>query len=1252
MSKNSIQSKIESITKPQKQEVIITKPKKLDSSILDKIEKKGTVNNPMLKRNLIKEKEQQEFEKIENMSTFDKILKLQNLLKEITSMKVRFETNKDQILTNINKNTFKYYESKINMKEIYDYCQSDNLEEYIKYTLIADPFPYFDEKGKDLYKDIYNFLFLIRNNNKMMLKLIEKSDKEDYENLSDFLVNFCYEDTINSSFIQEELMLLIYLILEKNMMNLPKEILNNDNNASYNIFRNDENLVYHLLRSLSRKADIRNFLCSILLDAINNIQELRKNLNLDIDYKPKNSINNEDNSDNPLNNSYDNITPDKFEKINVVHRHYTIRKKNPENKLRLSNAKNDETIIRNQTNNDIENPKENKNEEDKKIENDKIDLEKINQVNENKDIFSIPDNITEEELKKIKIDSFFENNDVSLNYLQKKLKDINNISKNTKINSSMKDYLELLIKDIKNEKDEVYSDKKLINYLKLMKINDAKEVNQNNSPENLDEKINNLKSNYNIIIKSIDDIIVKINENITKVPVIIKCISNVIEQLLNKKYIERKPTKLISNYQKYIFKSNFFYGNFVLCSLSNLDYNGIFFSDIISSTTLENLNIIINILNKMLSGKLFTNCYEVIYNKYIIETLPKFFEVIDNIEKNFKLPDVLQRLVNTCTDTKNKKRLQDFEYDYFFEKNEEIQYQSLCFNFDNLLVFMKLAKKNIESLNNYSEDEKQIIGKIYGYETFLADINKQNKIKEKRCDFIYLVKINFNSKTEKKINSILRDNFASVNPGQNSNNVQFLKKCLVEVLEYANVINKYNFRYFIQNLKTKIRNHDINHMLFRKNRFLNYENIVNGKNIHLNINEDEYMEKSLNFRNELFHNILEFLKVEIGTNYNDSKTQRIVFCAFYVQTNLKLLPDEYKENNYGKLIIELIKEAMEKLNYLNSSILNQLYNKIKEGNKLNLIITSNYLQVKSLEKFKCIEYLYYKSLLPLQFKIEKDENNIIKKVEYLSTDETTKKEENNEKPQDIVIMLNDTEKIADTKKTKKQLKPSFPNFRKYEDKIDDIVKLEEDCLMADALKEYFLKLKKVVKAEKIIKRFSKDEIDSILIELENHILYKLYDKLYPIKSTKLDDEFYKKCCRLEFIKPENIITDKNIYNERLWQFSMDYLNEINSKYTPQDKLKVVLKSFGILQNSITFCSGKKELGVDDTIKPLIYVLIKSKPKTIFTNYNYCQLFLNDNLCKTQYGILLTQLYMIMNIIKDMKHSDLIGVTEEQFGKDE
>ena len=1224
MLRSSIQSKIDSIINPKRQEVAVSKPKKLDSSILSKIEKKGTISNSILKRNLMKEKEQQEFEKIEKLSTFDKILKLQHLLKEITSMKMRFETNKDQILDNINKNTFKYYESKINMKEIYDYCQSNNLEEYIKYNLISEPSQYLENIGKDLYKDIYNFLFLIRNNNKLMIKLIDKCDKEDYENLSDYLINFCYEDTINSSFIQEELMLLIYLILEKNLINLPNQITN-ENNISSDLFRNKENLIYHILRSLSRKADVRNFLCSILLDSINNLQVIRNKLAFDVNISNRTSEKNVDeSSSNPLNNSFDCNIFDKFAKINVVHRHYTIKNQNFLNKLRLSFNKKDEEINRVQTNKDLSNCINNDEKgKDKKDEN----TEQTNKDEDNKDIFSIPENITEEELKKINIDSFFESNSVTLNYLQTISKQVKTISKNNAINLAMKDYIDMLIKDINDGKEEIYSNKKMINYLKLMIINEQKEENKAEGKETIQDKINNIKNNYNIIIKIIDDIILKIKENITKVPVIIKFLSNVVEQLLNKKFIERKSNKLITNYQKYIFKSNIFFGNFILCSLDNLDYNAIFVSDIISNTSVENLGIIIEILDKMLSGKLFTNSTKMIYNKYIIETLPKFFEIIDNIEKNFKLPDVVQRLVNTSTDIKNTKRLQDFEYDFFFEKNEEIQYQSLCFSFDNLLVLMKLAKRNIEYLKNFNEEDKQIIEKIYGYESFLEDLNKKNKINENKIDFIYLVKVNFNSKTEKKINSILRDEFTVINQTQNVDNVAFLKKCLIEVLEYANAINKCNFIFFIQNLKRNIRNYDLTNLIFRKKRFLKYEKMINGKDSHFDINEEKLMEKKLDFGNVLFQNILDFLKVEIGTNYDDSKTQRIVFCAFYVQTNIKYIPDEYKENNYSKLIMELIKEAMEKLNYLNSSILNQLYNKIKEGNKLNLIITSNYLQTKNLEKFKCIEFLYYKSLLPFEFKIEKDEKNIIKKVEYINN------EDNNN----------------NNNKSKNQL---FPNFRKYEDTIDDIVKLEEDCLMADALKDYFQKLKKVIKGEKIIKRFEKEEVDSIIIELENHILYKLYDKLYPIKTTKLDQQFYKKCCRLQFIKPENIITDKNIYNEQLWKFSMDYLNEIDNKFTPQDKLKVVFKAFGILQNSITFSSGKKELGVDDTIKPLIFVLIKAQPKSIFTNYSYCQLFLNDSLCKTQYGILLTQLYMIMNIIKDMKYSDLIGVTEEQFGKEE
>ena len=67
---------------------------------------------------------------------------------------------------------------------------------------------------------------------------------------------------------------------------------------------------------------------------------------------------------------------------------------------------------------------------------------------------------------------------------------------------------------------------------------------------------------------------------------------------------------------------------------------------------------------------------------------------------------------------------------------------------------------------------------------------------------------------------------------------------------------------------------------------------------------------------------------------------------------------------------------------------------------------------------------------------------------------------------------------------------------------------------------------------------------------------------------------------------------------------------IDKKIMPGDKLKCIGKAFGILQNSIKFSSGEKELGIDDTLKPLIYVVIKAKPENIFSNYNYCRLYFN------------------------------------------
>ena len=81
-------------------------------------------------------------------------------------------------------------------------------------------------------------------------------------------------------------------------------------------------------------------------------------------------------------------------------------------------------------------------------------------------------------------------------------------------------------------------------------------------------------------------------------------------------------------------------------------------------------------------------------------------------------------------------------------------------------------------------------------------------------------------------------------------------------------------------------------------------------------------------------------------------------------------------------------------------------------------------------------------------------------------------------------------------------------------------------------------------------------------------------------------------------------------NETLWEVSMILIDEMDEKLNPADKVKNFGKAFGILQNSITFCSGKNALGIDDTISTLIYVVLKAKSKNIFSNSKYCQLLLN------------------------------------------
>ena len=141
---------------------------------------------------------------------------MQILLKEIILIKERFEKNKIIMLERIEKNCKEYYNNQIGMKAIYDYCRSNNLEKYYNYVLEQNNE---DRFGKKKYEIIHKIIFLIRNNNDILLNLISNCPKNSFDQFADFLVKFFFNNTIDSSFNEEELIMILYLIIEKYILN-------------------------------------------------------------------------------------------------------------------------------------------------------------------------------------------------------------------------------------------------------------------------------------------------------------------------------------------------------------------------------------------------------------------------------------------------------------------------------------------------------------------------------------------------------------------------------------------------------------------------------------------------------------------------------------------------------------------------------------------------------------------------------------------------------------------------------------------------------------------------------------------------------------------------------------------------------------------------------------------------------------------------------------------------------------------------
>ena len=192
-------------------------------------------------------------------SSFNKLKKLQLSLKEEVALNDIYFENRDNLLKKIEKNCFEYFQKRMSIQEIYDHVSLSlidysNKKKNIKYIVSEKP----QNEINQCFDPLYKLLFYFRESNELLLKLIENCPIENFEQLANFLCHYFFVNIFSSSFLNENLLTLIYLLLEK-------EVDKIQSITSFVPFLDPaQNFTARLLRCLSRKDEVKVYLETIL----------------------------------------------------------------------------------------------------------------------------------------------------------------------------------------------------------------------------------------------------------------------------------------------------------------------------------------------------------------------------------------------------------------------------------------------------------------------------------------------------------------------------------------------------------------------------------------------------------------------------------------------------------------------------------------------------------------------------------------------------------------------------------------------------------------------------------------------------------------------------------------------------------------------------------------------------------------------------------------------------------------------------
>ena len=1050
---------------------------------------------------------------------------------------------------------------------------------------------------------IRDFFFEFREDNNLMMRLIECIDTDQFEIIVPFLCHFFYENFYIENNEQEEILYIIYLLLEKEIDSLYT--------PSVSTFL-DKSFVSMFLSEIGNRYEIKHYIDIILNYLIRNIEEINISFySLNIEEKKNSKQLKQLIIKSSKHINYDNKLFNKKIDFDLYGRKTYGVLYNVENST-FTGGMSIGNIIK----------RKNLFEEE--------DLNKILNTNETKS------NMKEIFKKELYNNAFFNINE---KYLRDKFeKEENDIMRHF--------YMRLLRQINSASNPDLYNTNKYFENL-IYK-------NKNISPDILED----FNKGYFLVTKFISELLDNLENNNKIMPYSIKVICKFIFTLLTKKF------KNISKIQCNLLVNRFLFDKLILPVIQNPDINDTGKNMIITLNTRKNLYYVYQVLKMLIRGELFNTqqySYMTVFNSFIMNNFGRLSKIMENLlkvnapKKLLKLSEEFYKDEQFNLDEIIREG-QSVNYDYFKENPHDfMSHKSICFSIKELKLFYSIVNNNKE---RFIQGEK--LEKIFKN---LSEI--MSLIKFKQYEYYVIIRDNYNEEVNELLS--LNEHKIILGKAKNKedifNNLKYCISYLISKLDIfpnwvwvtENFDTEKTFEYINTYLNTYFK---------YKNKFVNSLIPLNWYSSYI-INNLKYLEKKYCLNDyQLLYDSLEseiISQIKKARNLNKFLTINMTTKNFLIDHKIKIYENELdnvKSTELNIKAVQFIESAKIDVCLTNYSELNDMIKYLNTSLDLNcqnspyiLLISKEsecihhqkmekktYKKLKDniLRSFHCTnineftEHLSDYNYLIGQDILDSYKTNAQKNNEADNGDKLKEKKKGNNEINQISKQTMIKNILEEYKKyvIESMNESNLFNLKNYQNNNDNDEKKENEYNYLDEEKK-----------RELLAKYEDDKNKSLKI-ISDYILKKLSIKIYDAELDKEDELFKNTCIKLNWISHKNLEINDNVFNKNLFNKVIEHVKKMDYMRTPSGMLYEFGLGVQLINSMFIFMLNQMQAEAGELLPLIIYSIIATKPEKIIFNIKFIKFFMNQNELLGNIGYNLIQCESSIRYINSLNEKQL------------